>query len=67
MRYASAAGNNGKKFSNVVRLKFALELKEQLAQTLTAFVTSILIWPRRRLDTESAAELPLRQTIEVLE
>ena len=42
---------------------FALELKEQLAQTLTAFVTSILAEPRRRLDMESAAEAPLSQII----
>jgi hypothetical protein len=47
--------------------KFALELKEQLAQTLAAFVTSILTQPRRRLDTESAAEPPLRQIIYVLQ
>jgi hypothetical protein len=46
---------------------FALELKEQLAQTLTTFVTSILTQPRRRLDTESAAEPPLRQIIDVLQ
>ena len=46
---------------------FALELKEQLAQTLTAFVMSIITQPRRRLDTESAAEPPLRQIIEVLQ
>jgi hypothetical protein len=31
---------------------FALELKEQLAQTLTAFVTSILVGPRGRQDVE---------------
>ena len=31
---------------------FALELKEQLAQTLAAFVTSILAGPRGRLDAE---------------
>jgi hypothetical protein len=42
-------------------------LKEQLAQTLAAFVTSILTEPRRRLDTESATEPPLRQIIEVLQ
>ena len=47
--------------------KFALELKEQLAQTLTTFVTSILTEPRRRLDAEEAAEPPLRQIIEVLQ
>lgn len=35
---------------------FALELKEPLAQTLTAFVMSILTQPRRRLDPEEAAE-----------
>jgi len=46
---------------------FALELKEQLAQTLAVFVTSILTGPRRRLDAEEAAEPPLRQIIEVLQ
>jgi hypothetical protein len=46
---------------------FALELKEELAQTLTTFVTSILTQPHRRLDTESAAEPPLRQIIEMLQ
>jgi hypothetical protein len=46
---------------------FALELKEQLARTLAAFFTSILTQPNRRLDTESAAEPPLRQIIEVLQ
>ena len=46
---------------------FALELKEQLAQTLAAFVTSILAGPRGRTDGESAAEPPLRQIIEVLQ
>ncbi len=46
---------------------FALELKEQLAQRLAAFVTSILTQPRRRLHTESAAEPPLRQINEVLQ
>jgi len=46
---------------------FALELKEQLAQTLTAFVMSILTRPRGRLETEEAAEPPLRQIIEVLQ
>jgi hypothetical protein len=39
---------------------FALELKEQLAQTIAAFVTLILAEPRGRLDAESAAEPPLR-------
>ena len=43
---------------------FALELKEQLAQTLAAFVTSILAGPRR-LDAENAAEPPLRQIFRV--
>ena len=46
---------------------FALELKEQLAQTLAAFVTSILTEPHRRLDAESAAEPPLQQIIELLQ
>jgi hypothetical protein len=45
---------------------FALELKEQLAQTLTTFVTSIVTHPHGR-DEESAAEPPLRQIIEVLQ
>ena len=43
---------------------FALELKEQLAQTLATFVTAILAGPRTRVDSE---EPPLRQIIEVLE
>jgi hypothetical protein len=46
---------------------FALELKEQLAQTLATFVTSILAEPHRRLDAESAAEPSLRQIIDVLQ
>jgi hypothetical protein len=46
---------------------FALELKEQLAQTLAAFVTSILTQPRSRVVTGQAAEPPLRQIIEVLQ
>jgi hypothetical protein len=41
-------------------------LKERFAQTLAAFVVSILTQPRRR-DEESAAEPPLRQIIRVLE
>jgi hypothetical protein len=45
---------------------FALELKEQLAQTLAAFVISLLTRPCRRLDA-GAAEPPLRQIIEVLQ
>jgi hypothetical protein len=45
---------------------FALELKEQLAQTLATFVTSILAGPRKRLDAEEAAEPRLRQIIDVL-
>jgi hypothetical protein len=44
---------------------FALELKEQLIQTLAAYVTSILAG-RRRQDA-GRAELPLRQIIEVLQ
>ena len=46
---------------------FALELKEQLAQTLATFVVSILTQPRRSLDTASAPEPPLRQIIDVLQ
>jgi len=46
---------------------FALELREQLAQNLTVFVTSILARPQRRRDTEKAAEPPLRQIIELLQ
>ena len=46
---------------------FALELKEQLAQTLATFVTSILTEPHGRRDAESAAEPPLRQIIDVLQ
>jgi hypothetical protein len=46
---------------------FALELKEQLAQTLAAFVTLILTEPHGRRDAESAAQPPLRQIIEVLQ
>ena len=45
---------------------FALELKEQLAQTLTAFVMSILTEPHRRRDAERA-EPPLHQIIDVLQ
>jgi hypothetical protein len=46
---------------------FARELKEQLAQTLAVYVTSILVGPRRRLDADEAVEPPLRQIIEVLQ
>ena len=46
---------------------FALELKERLAQTLTTFVASILVGPRRHLDAEEDAAPPLRQIINVLE
>ena len=46
---------------------FALELREQLAQTLAAFVMSILTEPHRPIDAESAAEPPLRQIIDVLQ
>jgi len=42
-------------------------LREKLAQTLAAFVTSILAGPHRRADGEGAAEPPLRQIIEVLQ
>jgi hypothetical protein len=44
---------------------FALELKEQLTQTLAAFVTSILAGPHR-VDVESG-EPPIRQIIDVLQ
>ena len=46
---------------------FALELKEQLAQTLAAFVTSILEGLRKRPDAERAAEPRFRQIIDVLQ
>jgi hypothetical protein len=46
---------------------FALELKEQLAQTLATFVTSIVTQPRRRIDEAEVGEPPLRQIIQVLE
>jgi hypothetical protein len=46
---------------------FALHLKEQLAQTLAVFVTSILTQPRGGLNTEGATEPPLCQIIEVLQ
>jgi hypothetical protein len=42
-------------------------LKEQLAETLAALVTSILTQPRGRVDAEEAAEPPLRQIIDMLE
>jgi hypothetical protein len=45
---------------------FALELKEQLAQTLTKYVTSILTQPSGPVDAEETAEPLLRQIIEVL-
>ena len=37
---------------------FALELKEQLAQTLAVYVTAILVGPRGRRNAENAAEPP---------
>jgi hypothetical protein len=46
---------------------FAIELKEQLAQILAGFVTSILTQPRRRLNAEEAVEPAVRQIIEVLQ
>jgi len=46
---------------------FALELKEQLAQTLTAFVMSILAGPRGHIDADVAAEPPFLQIMEVLQ
>ncbi len=44
---------------------FALELKEQLAQTLATFVTSILAGPHGGRDTEETAGPRLPQIIEV--
>jgi Na+/H+-dicarboxylate symporter len=44
---------------------FALELKEQLARTLAAFVVSILVG-LHKVDAERG-EPPLRQIIEVLQ
>ena len=41
---------------------FALELKEQLVQTLAASVTSILTQPRGRLDAEGSAYLLAQRT-----
>ena len=46
---------------------FALELKEQIAQTLARFVTSILTQPRGRLNAEEATAPARRQITEVLE
>ena len=48
-------------------LTFAIDLKEQLAQTLAAFVISILTRPHGCLDEEEAVEPPLRQIIDVLQ
>jgi hypothetical protein len=41
--------------------------QKNIAQTLAAFITSILTRPRGRLDAEEAAEPPLRQIIDVLQ
>ena len=46
---------------------FALELKEQLAQALAAFVMSIPTQPRGGLDAKKAPEPPLHQIIDVLQ
>jgi len=46
---------------------FARELKEQLAQTLAAFVTSILAGPHGRQGAEKAGQSPLCQIIDVLQ
>jgi hypothetical protein len=46
---------------------FAVEVREQLAQTFAAFVVPILTEPRRPPDAGSAAEPPLRQILEVLQ
>jgi hypothetical protein len=45
---------------------FALELKEQLALTFAACVTSILTQPHR-LDREGVTQPPLRQIVEMLQ
>jgi hypothetical protein len=42
-------------------------LKEQLALTFAAIVTSILTQPNRRRNAKETAEPPLRQIIEVLQ
>ncbi|MGA2883763.1 MAG: hypothetical protein ABSE80_01185 [Halobacteriota archaeon] len=42
-------------------------MKEQLAQTLTKYVTSILTQPSGRVDAVEAAEPLLRQIVEVLQ
>ena len=44
---------------------FALELKEQLAQTLTSYVRSILTQPRT--DAKRSMELPIHQIVTVLQ
>ena len=41
--------------------------QKNIAQTLAAFITSILTRPRGRLDAEPAAAPPLRQIIDVLQ
>jgi hypothetical protein len=41
---------------------FALQLREQLAQTLAAFVTSILTQARRRIDEEGSSCLLAQRT-----
>jgi hypothetical protein len=46
---------------------FALELREQLAQTLAAFVMSMLAQPRGHPDVEEDNEPPLLQIIDVLQ
>lgn len=46
---------------------FALELKEQLAQTLAAFTVSILSRPHDQLDSKEGVQPALRQIIEVLQ
>jgi len=45
---------------------FALELREQLAETLAVYVISILKRQQGRLNTEEAAEPPLGQIVNVL-
>ena len=59
--------SRAKRLEGLYLRSFALELREQLAQTLTAFVTSILTQPRVRLGAEEATQPPLRHIIDVLQ
>lgn len=46
---------------------FALELKEQLAQILASYVSSILAQPRVRINAEESMEPPIRQIATVFQ